>query len=142
MTERGHAAVEFALTVAILLIPVVVVVTAFGPWSERRVLANAMAAEAARVAVIELDESAGSDLVVNVAASAGLELDLVRLGWCGGSLGSPDDVQSGCDMGRGSVVTARVDVWAPLVRTPWGDVGGLWVSVDHSEPVDLYRSLP
>ena len=44
--------------------------------------------------------------------------------------------------GRGSVVTAEVQVWVPLVATPWGEVGGLWVGASHSEPVDLYRSLP
>ena len=92
MTEEGHAAVEFAMAVAVLMLPVILMVTAFGPWSERRVFAESAAAEAARAAVLSLDTAAG--------------------------------------------------VWAPLFVTPWGPVGGVWVSGDHSEPVDLYRSLP
>ena len=40
--------------------PVALVVTGFGPWSERRVTAEAAAAEAARTAVLELSVEAGS----------------------------------------------------------------------------------
>ena len=38
------------------------------------------------------------------------------------------------------MVTVTVQVWAPLVATPWGGVGGLWVTADHTEPIDLYIS--
>jgi len=41
-----------------------------------------------------------------------------------------------------AAITAEVLVWVPLVTTPWGEVGGLWSGASHSEPVDLYRSLP
>ena len=47
MDESGHGAVEFALGVGLLLLPVAILVLGFGPWSERRVLAEAAAAEAA-----------------------------------------------------------------------------------------------
>ena len=68
--DRGHAAVEFAMAVAVLMLPVALVVTAFGPWSERRVFAESAAAEAARAAVLALDVSSGSDVVSR--ATAGL----------------------------------------------------------------------
>jgi hypothetical protein len=141
MSDRGHAAVELGLAVGLLLLPVAFAVLAFGPWSERRVFAEAAAAEAARAAVIDLSTASGSVVVSDMAANHGLAEDLVRLGWCGGHpVNLPGDATS-CSFDRGSEVTAEVSVWVPLVATPWGDVGGLWVDAVHSEPIDLYRSL-
>lgn len=140
-SDSGHAAVEFAMAVAVLLLPAALVVTAFGPWSERRVLAESAAAEAARVTVIELDHSAGIAVVAQSVSNHGLDQDSVRLGWCG-ALPAPLNAPGGaCSLTRGSSVEARVDVWTPLIRTPWGDVGGLWITAIHSEQIDLYRSL-
>jgi len=131
--------VELGLAVGVLLLPVALAVLAFGPWSERRVFAEAAAAEAARAAVIQLDTSAGSQVVMDMAVNHGLGPDLVRLSWCGGASG---DALEACNFDRGSVVSAEVEVWVPLIATPWGEVGGLWVGASHSELVDLYRSLP
>jgi hypothetical protein len=142
MSDRGHAAVELGLAVGALLLPVALAVLAFGPWSERRVFAEAAAAEAVRAAVIQLDTSAGSQVVMDMAVNHGLGPDLVRVSWCGAGGSGPDDVPDTCTFDRGSVVTAEVEVWVPLVATPWGEVGGLWVGTTHSEQVDLYRSLP
>lgn len=142
MIDRGHAAVELGLAVGVLLLPAALAVLAFGPWSERRVFAEAAAAEAARAAVIELDTSAGTQVVIEMTANQGLSNDLVRLDWCGAVDFGSGAVPDRCSFDRGSVVTAEVQVWVPLIATPWGDVGGLWVGASHSEPVDLYRSLP
>ena len=137
MSDRGHAAVELSLAVGLLLLPVALAVLSFGPWSERRVFA-----EAARAAVVHLDTASGALVVSDMAANHGLESDLVRLGWCGATpadvVASPGD----CTFERGAEVTAEVMVWVPVVTTPWGEVGGLWAGAAHSEPVDLYRSLP
>ncbi|MGH8943708.1 MAG: hypothetical protein ACRDWF_12880 [Acidimicrobiia bacterium] len=143
MNDRGHAAVELGIAVGVLLLPAALAVLAFGPWAERRVFAEAAAAEAVRAAVIQLDISAGSQVVTDMAANHGLGPDLVRLTWCGAaeSPGAGDAVGA-CTFDRGSIVAADVDVWVPLVATPWGEVGGLWVGASHSEQVDLYRSLP
>lgn len=139
MRDAGHAAIELALAVGVLLLPVVLVVIGFGPWSEARVDAEAMAAEAARTAVLELSLEAGVADLGAAAMRQGIDPSAVRLGWCGAS---PDDGGAGsCALTRGGVVTATVEVWTPLVATPWGSVGGLWVTADHSEPIDLYRSL-
>jgi Flp pilus assembly protein TadG len=142
LTDRGHAAVEFALAVGVLLLPVALVVASFGPWLERRVLAESAAAEAARVAVIELDEEQGVEAVRQAITSHGLSEDLVRLGWCGSSPGILSASAGSCSLTRGSTASAVVEVWVPLVQTPWGEVGGLWVRAAHVEPVDLFRSLP
>ena len=142
MSDRGHAAVELALGVAVLMLPVALVVTAFGPWSERRVLAEAAAAESARAVAIDLDHGAGAAVVARMTDQHGLGEGEVRMGWCGAEsagLAAPGGV---CPLIRGGVVAVQVEVWAPMVVTPWGPVGGLWVSAEHSEPIDLYRSLP
>lgn len=139
MKDHGHAAVELALAVGVLLLPVALVVTAFAPWSEARVDADALAAEAARAAVIELSLEAGVAALDSAATVQGIDSSSVQLGWCGSPPASGGS--GGCPLVRGGVVTATVEVWTPLVATPWGSVGGLWVSADHSEPIDLYRSL-
>lgn len=131
---------EFALAAGLLLLPVAFVVLGFGPWSERRVLAEAAAAEAARAAVIALDTSVGARVVSEMTADHGLSPSMVRLGWCGGAPG-PVGGSPSCSFARGTEVVARVEVWVPLVATPWGDLGGLWVGAVHAEPIDLYRSL-
>lgn len=141
MSDRGHAAAEFGLAVGLLLLPVAIGVMAFGPWSERRVFAEAAAAEGARAAVIGLNTASGSLVVNDMASNYGLEDHQVRLGWCGAPPGELTAGQSDCSYERGGEITAEVLVWVPLVATPWGNVGGLWVGATHSEPIDLYRSL-
>ncbi|MGH3649865.1 MAG: hypothetical protein ACRDU9_04080 [Acidimicrobiia bacterium] len=141
MSDRGHAAIEFGLAVGVLLLPVAVVVMAFGPWSERRVAAEAIAAEATRAAVLDLSLASGVSTVTAHVSGLGLDAGLVRVGWCGAPPGPLAAPAGWCTMGRGSVVSMTVELWTPLINTPWGAVGGLWVSADHSEPIDLYRSL-
>lgn len=142
MSDRGHAAVEFALAVGVLLLPVALAVLSFGPWLEHRVVARAAAAEAARAAVVDLDHSAGAALAVSVITGHGLEVGSARLGWCGASPAAIVSPAGSCPLTRGSITEATVQLWVPLLNTPWGPVGGLWATASHSEPVDLYRSLP
>lgn len=139
MTDRGHASLELALGVGLLLIPAAIAVLAFAPWSEHKVTAEAMAAEAARAAVIDLDVSAGNETVAAQAAAGGIAEAELRVGWCGAVPVSPS--AGTCPVVRGGAMTVVVEVWTPLISTPWGSVGGLWVGASHSEPIDLYRSL-
>lgn len=137
--DRGHAGVELALAIAVLMIPAAIVVLGFGPWSERSVLASGAAAEAARSAVLSLDVETGNSVALEMAANYGLESDEIRLGWCGaapaaGGVGA-------CAMTRGATVTVEVEVWVPVVNTPWGAIGGVWVTRQHAEAIDVYRSL-
>lgn len=141
MTDHGYAPVELALAVGLLLLPVALVVTAFGPWSERKVEAEAVAAEAARTAVLELSQASGDARLASDTGNLAIDPSLVRVGWCGASPGPLSAPSGACPMVRGSVVSVTVELWTPLIATPWGSVGGLWVSADHSEPIDLYRSL-
>lgn len=138
--DRGHAAIELALGVGLLMIPAALLVLGFGPWSERAVLAEAIAAEASRSAVLDLSLESGTTVASEMGRNYGLDDDLLRIGWCGAEpqIGGAGD----CPLSRGSAVDARVQVWVPLVNTPWGSIGGLWVERFHSESIDLYRSLP
>ena len=139
MRDNGHAGVELALAAVVLMIPAILVVAAFGPWSERRVIAETIAAESARAAVIDADLATGGTAIDLAATSHALERSQIRFGWCGAT---PSVSGSGwCSMARGSAVSVSVEVWTPLVSTPWGSVGGVWARGEHSEPIDMYRSL-
>ena len=85
--------------------------------------------------------AAGVAQVVAASITLGLDPDDVRVGWCGAEPELPEESSGICDLGRGSVVSVTVELWTPLIATPWGPVGGLWVVGEHSEPIDLYRSL-
>lgn len=137
--ESGHAAIELALGVGLLLVPAAIVVLGFGPWSERAVFAEAAAAEASRAAVLALGVDSGTSVLREMADNYGLGDGDVRVGWCGSV---PVAGGAGvCGFARGAAVTAEVQVWVPGVQTPWGSIGGVWISRSHSEIVDLYRSL-
>jgi hypothetical protein len=109
--DGGYAPIEVALGIGLLLLPVAVVVMSFGPWLESRVIAEAH----------------------------GIDADDFEVGWCGAVPAT--EASGSCSFERGSSVTVEVRVWTPAITTPWGEVGGVWVSRAHSEPVDLYRSL-
>lgn len=139
-SERGHAAVELALAVGLLMIPAALVVLGFGPWSERAVLAESVATESSRAAVLALSVSSGNVVASEMASNYGLTEASIRIGWCGAD--ASEGGAGECRFARGDAVAAEVGVWVPLVVTPWGDIGGLWISRTHVEYVDLYRSLP
>lgn len=138
--DNGHAGIELALGIGLLMIPAALVVLGFGPWLERSVLAEAAAAEASRAAVITTSVDAGTAVAAEMGNNYGLTDDQIRVGWCGAL---PTESGNGsCQFDRGSSVEATVEVWVPLVNTPWGSMGGLWVERSHIENVDLYRSFP
>lgn len=142
MRDSGHAAVELALAVGVLILPAALFVLSLGPWLEQRVTARAVAAEAARAAALDLDLTDGADAAMQLTISHGVAVDRARLGWCGADPIRIDAPSGSCSLARGSVVTAGVELWVPLITTPWGPVGGIWTGASHSEPVDLYRSIP
>lgn len=141
MSDHGYAAVEFGLATGLLLLPVAIAVLSFGPWSETRVVAEAGAAEAARAAAIHTDVTSGVIVLGEIAANHGIGADEIRIGWCGNPAVALDLDGGDCPMARGTEVSVEVLIWTPLISTPWGDVGGVWVEGFHSEPVDPYRSL-
>ena len=137
--DSGHAAVEFALAIGVLLLPVALVAVSFGSWLEGRVTAEATASEGSRRAALQLNVAEGTATAIDVLGASGIAPEHARLGWCGAAPGVGG--AGACSFTRGSVVELVVQVWVPLFETPWGPVGGLWVEGHHAEPTDLYRSL-
>ncbi len=142
MRDEGHAAVEFALAVGALLMPAALFVLSLGPWLEQRVAARAVAAEAARAAAIDLDLSVGSAVARAILETHDVIPEQARLGWCGADPGELFAPPGSCPLARGSLVVAEVELWVPMISTPWGQIGGFWTGASHREPVDLYRSIP
>ena len=138
MTDRGHASAEFALAVGLMLLPVVVVLLAFAPWLESRMSVESLAAEAARALVVTRDPEAGARFVATMEHSNN-DVEL-RVGWCG-AMPSAHSSSGSCLRSRGARVEVVVSAWSPLFHTPWGDVGGLWVTGSHVEWADPFRSL-
>lgn len=137
--ERGGVPVEWALGVALLLLPVVMLVAVMPTWAERQSMARLAAREAARLAALADDpasgEAAGSALALEIAANHG-----VTAAEAGVSVHVPVDAAGAPS--RGGVVTARVEVAVPLVTVPgFGAVGGWRIVATHHEPLDRYRSL-
>ncbi len=144
MRQRGSAALELALGMAVLVVPAVMVVASFSVWVEARTFVRAASAEAARAAVLAEGDpaAAGSTVVAEMASGRGFGAAGVRVTMCGGPEWEAGAGSGTCVLVRGGFVTAEVSVDVPLVATPWGEVGGVTVSAAHAEPVDAYRSLP
>ena len=142
MNERGHAAVEFALAMGVLLLPAAIAVLSFGPWVQTRVEAEAIAAETARAAVLALSQPVAESLAATMGEELGFGSERMRLGWCDTAPVGVGEGTGSCPVLRGAAVSVTVQLWTPAITTPWGGVGGLWVTGEHAEPIDLYRSLP
>ena len=143
--QRGSAPVELALATGLLLVPIALLVLSFGPWLERRSFVRAAAHEAARLEVVSTgDEPGVVALVAAMAVGNGLDPAEVSLSLCGGPATTAGAaLRSSClPLARGGLVTVEVQTRVPLVRTPFGDVGGVMVAARGLEAVDLYRSLP
>lgn len=132
--ERGAVAVEFALAVGLLLLPVAVLVLTFPTWAEHQSMARLAAQEAARAVVLAPDPAGGHAegvaVAQRIAANHGLAGRITGVAYEGAAV-------------RGGAVSAVV-----TVRVPVPDLGSLAPLPDltwtarHTEPVDPYRSLP
>jgi hypothetical protein len=130
--EHGHVAIEFALAIGVLLLPVVMLVAALPTWAEHRHAASVAAREAAAVAVAAYPvdgraeaASAAREAVAHYGvAPDAIDVDFVRH-----------------ELRRGGTVSARVTIEMPALVVPGvGTVGGFHSSVVHSRRVDDYRS--
>jgi len=133
-SERGFVATEFALGIAVLLIPVACLVLTLPTWSERKTTARAIVREVARVVA--------SSGVCDQESARGLTAIMAR------NLGLPDGdatVELGCWPGAplepGSELEAAVTVRMPAVDIPGvGPVGAWSWTARHRQPVDRYVS--
>lgn len=132
--EQGTVAVEFALSVGLLLLPVAVLVLTFPTWAEHQSMARLAAQEAARAAVLAPDpatgQTAGVALAQRIAANHGLPGRITDVAYEGAAV-------------RGGTVTAVVTIRIPVPGLgPLAALPDLAWTTRHTEPVDPYRSLP
>lgn len=137
--ERGAVALELALGMGLLVLPIALLVAVFPGWAERTAMARVAAQEAARVAA--LSESSGE----GIAAGEALALQIAANHDVPPSEVSTDisvPVDSAGDLRRGGEVVASVTVAIHMPALPL--TGSGW-SVDwtitHRERIDDYRSL-
>lgn len=139
--QAGSVAVEWAMGLAVLVVPVALLVGVMPAWAERQSMARLAAREAARAAALASDatagEAAGRALVAQIAANHGVPAaDLVTV-----AVTVPRDA-AGQPL-RGGQVSATVAVRVPVTDLPlFGAVGGFTSTATHHEAIDLYRSLP
>lgn len=133
-SEKGAAPVEFALGIAIILVPVAILVLSIAPVFEHYNFARRAAAEAARTLVLSSSDPEGEALTVvgSIAAGFGIDPGDVSTEFCGGA---------GCGLDRGSVATVEVQVVVREISS-FLPVGTFTVGAVQSELVDPYRSRP
>lgn len=140
MRERGTAAIELALGILVLLVPMALTVLSFGPMLERRNLVRALAPEAARTVILANGSvEPAVRLILADAAALGIGPDGVRVGVCG-TTGRLLEVEGRCAVERGGHVEVTVEVPVPVL--PWWPAGPSRVAYTHREPVEPYRSVP
>lgn len=138
MREQGTAAIELALGILVLVIPIAVLVLSFGPTLERRVLARSLARETARV-IVHADGDVSDperDRLVGIVRAAGVAPGSVRVATCEDILRAVPEVD-GCRLQGRVDVSVSVEVAVQPQLLPGGPE---IVSYTHTEPLDPYRS--
>ena len=127
-------ATEFALGVAVLLVPVACLVLTLPTWSERKTTARAIVREVARVVA--------STGVCDQESARGLTEIMARnLGLARGDATIELRCRPGAPLVPGSELEAAVTVRMPAVDIPGvGPVGEWSWTARHRQPVDRYVS--
>ena len=132
--ERGFVATEFALGIAVLLVPVACLVLTMPTWSERQTTARAIVREVARVVASTgvCDQESARGLTEIMARNLGLPEGDARIEL---------DCWPGAPLVPGSELEAAVTVRMPAVDIPGvGPVGEWSWTARHRQPVDRYVS--
>jgi hypothetical protein len=133
---EGFVAVEFALGVAVLLLPVAAIVLVIPTWSERQTSARAIAREVGRT--VARDGACRPDLASDLADTMGANLGLARA-----DVSVALDCATGAPLLPGAELEVTVTVRMPAVELPvLGGLGEWSWSSRHRQPVDLYGSEP
>lgn len=130
MSDRGAAAVELAAGIGLLLLPAVLLVLSFAPWAEAQIMARVVVRDAARTVATTGSVAEAAELAAETVSVYGFDPGEVQVTFSGST-------------GRAGLVTATVEVQMPVVVIPGlADIGRVSWTVQHTEQVDLYRSLP
>ncbi len=147
-SEGGFAAVEWALGLGMIILPLVVAVTSIAPVLDRLSTARTAAAEAARIMVLADDWADGEERAVELARSVARNHGIGDDEWC------RDEPVDGCVsveissttpgvLGRGEEVYVVVRIPAAAVSVPFiGEFASFMLQGAHTERVDDYRSFP
>lgn len=130
----GFAALEFALGLAVLLLPVALVVVSLPVWAETQSMGRVAAQQAARAAALAPDAATATGAATAAAATV--------VANHGRSLRGPVQVvvESGAPQPQ---VRATVTVDLPALNLPLlRRVTSVDWRVSATQPLDLYRSLP
>ena len=135
-TETGFVALELAVGIGLLVLPVACLVLTLPTWSERQTTARAIAREVGRTtATAGVCDRAGAEATTREMA--------VNLGLDPGDVSVALDCRTGARLARGGTVTARVTVQVPAVAIPGVGSAGAWSwTAVHTESVDPFRSFP
>lgn len=130
--ESGFVAVEFVLGLGVLLLPVALLVMVFPIWSERQEMARVAAREAARIYALTGNTQQADDVVQQIEQNYHLKDDGLTL-----------DLK-GDPRKRGGEVTAVIHVKVPATNIPLlhANADAFSFTEQHSEVIDLYRSMP
>ncbi len=127
--EAGFVAIEFVASIAMLLVPTIVLVASIPVWSERRNAATVLAREVARAAAAHWPSDTAVDDVIDAVAD---DYGVPR---------SDLSVSVHTDSARGGQADAHVTVVMPALHLPLiGDEGAWRWSTNYAVRIDDYRS--
>jgi hypothetical protein len=133
--QRGSVAIELALGVGLLLVPIALIVITIPTWSERQTTARAIVREVARTTAVAgvCDIRAADSVAETMAANLGVDVGDIRVDL---------DCFPGQRLARGGEVGVAVTIRMPAIRFPGITSVGAWRwTARHREPVDPYRSF-
>jgi hypothetical protein len=128
--EAGFVAIEWVASIAVLLLPVVLLVATLPVWAERKHAAAGAAREAASAAVLraEVDSGAAQLVAREVAANYGIDSRDVTV-----------NVRPGA--ARGAYVTVDVHIRMPAIAVGGLFSAGAWTyTATQHRRLDDYRS--
>lgn len=138
--DDGFAAAEWAVSLGLIMLPIVMVVGSIAPWVARQTMAREISQEAARRVVLADDLESGrasaERLAEAVVANYGLSDDdfefvSIRI--------EPESAT----LTRGAQVIVEVRVRVPALTIPGiGSIAEVWWNTSHVEHVDDFRSFP
>lgn len=146
--ERGTAAIELVVGVALIMVPMAMVVLSFAPLLEARTFIRLASAEMARsIATSDGDELAAVARIETMAINNGFDPSRITFALCEGNEAAlTTGGDSTCTNAEGVLVRGTyVEVFMQMsvdVTPIFTDGMTVQTAHIHSELVDLYRSIP